>query len=400
MLEDQNFVTHNHSHQRDEAEDGGQTECTVHESQADECSRYHQCESSHTYQCDAVLLEVEEQEEEHDNHCNRDTADNLRHGLVAVFYLTAHLAAHALRQLDILLHDAGNLLFDGSGIYSLCKLCSNCDATLTATMQDAALTPFGLYFRYLAQRNGTISVAHTSAKHGHGRRNAQVLDVGVGHVGIVFHNDGQFVIALPYLSDAQVARCGCQGQCCRCAGDAELRRRHRVEFHIDNRVGLQVVGMHPFQLRHLSHALHQPLRGHVQRVEVVAIETILKFAHLQIVKSLELHVGFGECLAQTGLVLSQQVEGGILALGIDDELRIVGTSHLGCVGIHETWRRTSYKACDTYDALILLQNVLHGVGNQFRLGHSLAVRQENLNGKLITVGVGEETYLQCGYNDC
>ncbi len=75
----------------------------------------------------------------------------------------------------------------------------------------------------------------------------------------------------------------------------------------------------------------------MQRVEIVAIEAIFQFVHLQIVQALELHVGIGERLAQLWLILRQEVECGFIALGVDDELCIVVTSHLGRIGIHKSW---------------------------------------------------------------
>ena len=61
--------------------------------------------------------------------------------------------------------------------------------------------------------------------------------------------------------------------------------------------------MYPLQFRHFSHALHQSLGHHMQRVEIVAIEAIFQFIHFQIVQSFELHVGIGERLTQLGLIL-------------------------------------------------------------------------------------------------
>jgi hypothetical protein len=74
----------------------------------------------------------------------------------------------------------------------------------------------------------------------------------------------------------------------------------------------------------------------MQGVEVVAIEAVLQFVDLKIVETPELDVGIREYLAQSWLILSQQVEGGLVRPGVDNELGIVGTCHLCGVGIHET----------------------------------------------------------------
>ena len=157
MLENQNLVTHNHTHQRDESKDRGKSQGTVHQSKTYQCPRNHQGQCNHTDSGYTILLEIEQQEEEHDDHRNGNTTDNLRHSLVAIFYLAAHLRAYALRQLDILLHDAGYLLFNRSGIDTLGKLGRHRDTALTTTMHDATLAPLGLHLCYLAQRHRGVS---------------------------------------------------------------------------------------------------------------------------------------------------------------------------------------------------------------------------------------------------
>ena len=82
------------------------------------------------------------------------------------------------------------------------------DTTLTATMQDAALAPLRPNLGYLSERNGAVGVVDSTGSHRYRRRDTQILDVREGHVGIVLHNDGQFVIVFPNLTNTQVARCG------------------------------------------------------------------------------------------------------------------------------------------------------------------------------------------------
>ncbi len=150
MLEDENLVTHNHSHQRDESEDGGKAQGAVHQSETNQRTRCHQSQGHHTDGGDAIPLEVEQQEEKHDDLRNGNTTKDLWQSLVAVFYFATHLRANTLRQFDVLLHHAGNLLFNRSGIDALCKLGRDGDTTLATTMHDAALAPLGLHLGNLA----------------------------------------------------------------------------------------------------------------------------------------------------------------------------------------------------------------------------------------------------------
>ena len=152
--------------------------------------------------------------------------------------------------------------------------------------------------------------------------------------------------------------------------------------------------MHPFQFGHLPHAVHQPFGHDVQRVKVFAIEAVLQLVHLQIVEPLELHVGIGECLAEARLIVGQQFQRGLVRLGVNDELGIVAAGHLRGIGIHEARRRTAYETGDARDALVFLQHAAHRVGNQLGLLHALSLGQEDFHGKLVAVGIGEQSDFQ------
>ena len=338
MLEDQDLVTHDHSHQRDESEDGGQTQGTIHHAEAYQRTRDHQGEGHHTDEGDAVLLEVEEQEEEDDDHGYRDAADNLGHGLVAIFDLASHLAAHTIGDGYLVLHDVGNAILHRRGEHSLGEMGCHRDAALTATVHDAALAPLGLHLRYLAQGHGGIGLADTSGEHRQRRADAQILDVGIAHIGIVAHNDRQIIVALPYLTYAEVAGRGTQREGCRGAGEAHLCRGDRVELDADEREGLQIIGMHPLELGHLAHALHQPLGYHMEGVEILAIEAVFELGHLQVVETLELDVCLRELLTDAWLVVRQQGKRGLVALGVDNHLCVVAACYLRGIGIHESRR--------------------------------------------------------------
>ena len=96
MLENKYLVTHNHSHQGDESEDRSQAEGAIHQSETNKRTGNHQRQSHHTYGCDTVFLEVEQQEEEYDNLCDDDATEDLWQGFVAILYLAAHLGANTL----------------------------------------------------------------------------------------------------------------------------------------------------------------------------------------------------------------------------------------------------------------------------------------------------------------
>ena len=96
MFEDEYLVAHDYSHQRDEAEDGGETQVAVHQSQANERTWYHQSQGCHTDCSNTIFLEIEKQEEENDDQGNDDAAENLRQGLISIFDLTANFRTYAL----------------------------------------------------------------------------------------------------------------------------------------------------------------------------------------------------------------------------------------------------------------------------------------------------------------
>ena len=101
-------------------------------------------------------------------------------------------------------------------------------------------------------------------------------------------------------------------------------------------MGKQIIGVNPFQFWHLTHTVHHPVGCSMERVKIAAIEAVFQFVDLKVIQPLEFHIGTREGFAELRLVICQQIEGGLLTLGIDDELGIVGTCHLRSVGIHET----------------------------------------------------------------
>ena len=152
MFEDQDLVTHNHSHQGNNTHDGCKTEGAVHQGQANEHTRQHQSEGSDTDKTDTVFLEVEEQEEEDDDHGNGHTSEDLRQGLSIILYLSSHLGANALRQWNLVLHDVGNPTLHGGSIGAIGKLAGNGDAAFASTVHDTTLAPLGFHLGNLTER--------------------------------------------------------------------------------------------------------------------------------------------------------------------------------------------------------------------------------------------------------
>ena len=258
MLEDENLVTHDHSHQRDDTHDRGESEGAPHQSQANQCTRHHQSQGGDADQADAILLEVEQQEEENDDLGDSHAAEYLRQCLSIVFYLATDFRTDALRDVYLMLHDVGHARLYRSGIDAVGKLCRHSDTALASAMHDTALAPLGSDTGNGTKRNSAVRSPGSSGKHGHRRGNTQVLDVGVGHVGIVLDDNGQFVVTFPDLSYAQVVGGGTQSEGCCSTGDAKLCRGYGIELDIDQWEGLQEVGVYPLQFGHLTHAFHQP----------------------------------------------------------------------------------------------------------------------------------------------
>ena len=259
VLKNQDFITHNHSHQRNKSEDRSQSQCTIHQSETYQGTRNHQCKCRHTNSGNAILLEIEQQEEEYNHHRNGNTPYNLRYRLIAIFYLTSNFCAHTLRQFNLIFHYVGNAIFYRRGKHALCEMACNGDTTLTTTMHDTTLCPLWLHLCYLAQRHGRILIVQSCREHRNGRCHTQIFNIGESHILIVAHHDRYFVIVLPQLTYTQIARRGSQGQSSRRARKAQLSRGYRVELHINQRIGCKIVGMYPLQFWHLSHSGHQAI---------------------------------------------------------------------------------------------------------------------------------------------
>ena len=132
----------------------------------------------------------------------------------------------------------------------------------------------------------------------------------------------------------------------------------------------------------------------MQRIEVIAVESVFQFIHLKIVQPLEFHVCIGECLAESGLIRRQEVESSILTFGIDDELSKVITSHLRSIDIHESWRGATDETGNACDAFVFHESAPDGICHETCISQTLSIGKKYLNGKLVTVGIGEESNLE------
>ena len=120
-----------------------------------------------------------------------------------------------------MLHDLGHTLLNGGGIDTVGKLCSHREAALTTAVHDASLGPLRTNLSNLAQGHGGVAAPSCSGPyHGHGRGDAQIGNVAVGHVRRILDDDGQLVVMLPYLAHAQVVGGSSKSQRRRCAGNA------------------------------------------------------------------------------------------------------------------------------------------------------------------------------------
>ena len=168
MFEDKDFITHDNTHQSDKSEDRGKSQGTVHQTQTDECTWNHQCESDHTNCGDTVFLEIEEQEEKYDNQRNGKATKNLWQSFISIFDFSSDFTTYPLWQVNFLLHDMSYFFFNGRGIDTLYKLGCNGDTTLATPMHDTAFAPLGGDIRNLSQRNGTIATIFSLGQHSHG----------------------------------------------------------------------------------------------------------------------------------------------------------------------------------------------------------------------------------------
>ena len=157
MLEDEDLVAHDHTHERDDTHDRRQAQHTVHQGQADEAAGQHQPEGGDAEGADAEALEIEQQEEENDDHRDGYAAEDLRQGLGVVFRLAAHLGADALGQRELMQHDVGDAALHGGGIDPLRKLGRHGQTALATAVHDAPLAPLRRHPRHLAQRHGRVA---------------------------------------------------------------------------------------------------------------------------------------------------------------------------------------------------------------------------------------------------
>ena len=157
--------------------------------------------------------------------------------------------------------------------------------------------------------------------------------------------------------------------------------------------------MHPFELGDLSHLRHKTIGSLVERIDVLAKEAELQFRNLEVIESLEFHIGLRIVLAQTRLVISQEVQRGLLRSGVDDELGVVSSCHLRCIAGLEARRGTADERRYASDTRIVFDGCIHRVCDEAGICQPLPVRKEDFNSELVAVAEGEETNLQRRNNE-
>ena len=113
-----------------------------------------------------------------------------------------------------------------------------------------------------------------------------------------------------------------------------------IERYLGDRTRILIVGMDPLQAGHLPHPGHQAVGGHMQRIEVVAVEAELKRRDILVIELLKLDVGFGETVCPYIGILVQDSLGILDRGGIDDELGVILTCNLRGIAHLEAGRRT------------------------------------------------------------
>ena len=100
IVEEDDAVTHQYTHQRYEAEDGSHRDGYASDKDTHRRAEDAQRQTHHDEHGLADLAEVPQQYEEDDGNRDNQRTDNLRGGLLVVFILTADLQLHVFGQLE------------------------------------------------------------------------------------------------------------------------------------------------------------------------------------------------------------------------------------------------------------------------------------------------------------
>ena len=115
-----------------------------------------------------------------------------------------------------------------------------------------------------------------------------------------------------------------------------------------------------------------------------------------IIQAFETAVGIGESIFVEGLIVLDDFYGSLVGNGIDDELCIVLTAHLGCVGSMETRAGHANKGIDRLDTRVGIKHATKAINDSLRLLERGTFRQVNLDGKTITLGFRQQFKVETG----
>ena len=199
MLEDENLVAHDDTHERDETEDAGQADGNVGDAQTYHGSRQTEQDGYHAEGCQTEAPEVEEQEEENDDQRNGKARNDVGHCLQVLFRLAANLGAHAEGQREVVVQNVLYLALHFGCQYAALAFGSHRHATLAATVHYFAGHPARLHACHLSERNAAEGLRQ--------RRDVEILHVAHLHLLSlsVAQNDGHLVVPLPDGADRRLA---------------------------------------------------------------------------------------------------------------------------------------------------------------------------------------------------
>ena len=106
-------VTHDDTHQRDNAQRAGYAHFLPHDKHTRGCAQQRKQQRQHDNHRHANVFEVEQQDGEYHHDRNNQSAINLRLGFQVFFPLSAHSHRHSLRQLNLIYlvnHLVGNVV--------------------------------------------------------------------------------------------------------------------------------------------------------------------------------------------------------------------------------------------------------------------------------------------------
>ena len=111
MLEDEDFITHDDTHQRDHTEYSRQSQHTVHGPQSEQHTREGKADGGNADESNAETLEVEQDKEEYNQRGHQHANHNLRNQFAIGFHDTADFGADSMRNLEVIVDEFLNTAF-------------------------------------------------------------------------------------------------------------------------------------------------------------------------------------------------------------------------------------------------------------------------------------------------